>query len=199
MMTREQMEMIVWHYEPLHKTHTPLVNRDEWVEEKVDETIANYLKRTEQKWEDLTLGEQNDMTWEHQSSAHMTYDGLRSENYHTDEKFWKERGPFYVVCMRWDQCYGGAEEGGWWYSAPSLVKWCAVPTYEMGEWLAKTLTEKSKEKKYEPVYSALGGDDSVNSNYPEGYIPSGWVGARDLEFRVSHEVVEPQFERPYYE
>lgn len=199
MLNREQIEMIVWHYEPLHRRQRPLVNREEWVEKKVDETIANMLKKCEKNWDDLTLHEQNEEIGWHTSNAHMTFDGMVGHGEMVCEKRWKEQGPFYVTCVRWDSCFGGPEEGGWYYSAPSLVKWCAVPTYEMGKWLAETLNEKAKEKTYRPVYSALGGDDTVSSTYPEGYIPRGWVGDRDIVFRVSHEACQIDFERPHYE
>ena len=200
MLTREQTEMIIWHSEPLHKVSIKLVNREEYVEAETDKSIKAYLERKDLNWDDLTLGEQNEMVWQHQCSNNMSFDGMCSYGspYREDKEF-KQNGPYYVTCISWSRCYGGPEEGGWYYTAPDLVKWCALPTYEMAEWLAKTLTEKAKEKKYEPQYSALGGDDSVNSVYPEGYIPTGWVGNREWEYQVSHEVVRPDFQRPHYE
>lgn len=200
MLTREQIEMIVWHTAPMHGSKTKLVDGARWKTEREDDLMEKWLEKKDLCWSKLTAKQKNDLTYAATRDAHNEFAYKCSEGALVDEKEWKETGPFYVVCQREDQCYGGPEEGGWYYHRPSLVKWCAVPTHEMAVELQKTLTaETQAQPEYRPRFQELGGDDTVNSTYPEGFIPRGWVGSRNFDFYVTHEVVRLEFQTPHYE
>lgn len=72
--------------------------------------------------------------------------------------------------------YGGNDEGGWWYSVRRFVRVAA-----MGDRISLEIDREYLEKSAsnpEPQWNQslehLGGDDTVNSSQPEGYIPRGW-------------------------
>lgn len=184
----------------MHGSRTDLVDKERWMTQRADDLIQAWLDKHDRCWSELELSKQNELTYAAERDAHNEFGYKSSIGDLVDEKHWKETGPFYVVCQREDQCFGGPEEGGWYYSRPSLVKWCAVPTYEMAVELQKTLTaETQAQPAYRPRYQELGGDETVNSTYPEGFIPQGWVGSRNFDFYVTHEVVRLEFQTPHYE
>lgn len=107
------------------------------------------------------------------------------------------------VCER---CYGGPEEGGWWYDVMKLESTIYCDNWEQ----ADRIVEESKEelerqnvqrrKDYTFAYDQLG-DDSTSS-YPEGYIPNGWSDGG--EYRLITESIlgscdNSNAPRPHYE
>ena len=45
----------------------------------------------------------------------------------------KKPGCWYVILVSTQQCYGGPEEGGWWYSTGKLEAYKEYPTEELAE------------------------------------------------------------------
>ena len=88
--------------------------------------------------------------------------------------------PWYVKILRHSQVYCGPEEGGTWGVDYEFVKWASFATKEEARafWEDYNKQASEKESTYQPNYEALGGDDSVSSNYPEGYIPRGWAATK---------------------
>jgi hypothetical protein len=72
------------------------------------------------------------------------------------------------------RCYGGPEEGGWWYDDWNYQGSIRCIDERQAQDLKR---EMEQDPALEPVrnyeaYDALG--DESNSSYPEGYIPTGW-------------------------
>lgn len=95
-------------------------------------------------------------------------------------------GGVYLSVYSVERCYGGPEEGGWWYD---------VRTLEGSEWFATEAEARAVEQelraapalatvRHEGAYDALGGDDTVSSSRPEGYIPTGWSDRTDYHIYV---------------
>lgn len=73
-----------------------------------------------------------------------------------------ERGevvPFYVAAIGMDRCYGGPEEGGWWYDVTTVLQVFKVWDWEQAHTRAKELKEE-----YPTCprgrYSVIGGQDT---------------------------------------
>ena len=87
--------------------------------------------------------------------------------------------PAFVVKYRHNRVFGGPEEGGWYRSVVSMVKWTVFPSKALAEIVLAFLKEEQEKQNkteiFRPHYESLGGDDTVSSTYTEGYIPTGWV------------------------
>lgn len=59
----------------------------------------------------------------------------------------KETDPHYVVLVSSVQCYGGPEEGGWWYTRQYVEEYQLYPTKEMAEKVAKEVEKSAEELK----------------------------------------------------
>lgn len=57
----------------------------------------------------------------------------------------KEAKPFYVILVENVRCYGGPEEGGWWYDRHHLVEYQEYPTEEIASEVAEKVKEAAKE------------------------------------------------------
>jgi len=114
----------------------------------------------------------------------------------SDETF--QNRVWYVMITSSRQCYGGPEEGGWYYQQEQFVKWCAVPSRQLA--LAIVAEHNMMKQSYnEGNWEALGGDDTVSSSYPEGYIPSGFVFRNDNYAEVCAMPCLYHQEKPHYE
>lgn len=57
----------------------------------------------------------------------------------------KETDPHYVVLVSSVQCYGGPQEGGWWYPHRVVEEYQLFPTLELAEQVAEKVREKAEE------------------------------------------------------
>jgi hypothetical protein len=98
------------------------------------------------------------------------------------------------------RCYGGPEEGGWWYDAWVFQGSVKCATREGAEKIREDMLKELKPERNPHAYAALGGDDTCTSSCPEGYIPRGW--SEGIEYQVLIEDRPGQrhsTERPRYE
>ena len=63
----------------------------------------------------------------------------------------------------------------------------------MAVWLAEMMNREHKNKRRGSI-SGLGGDETLSSTYPEGFIPSGWVSSSETEYKVSHQAIDTRSE-----
>lgn len=107
----------------------------------------------------------------------------------------------YVVIVSSNQCYGGPEEGGWYYHHEELVKWTSCRTREEADALILEYNTLKKQNRalHQMDLSALGGDDTVSSTYPEGYIPRGFSFNKSTHAHHQWLPFIPQQETPHYE
>ena len=103
------------------------------------------------------------------------------------------------------QCYGGPEEGGWWYSFYDLEVTKHFYSWEAAEKAYDSLTEWAEEQTKERKRAAtlaLANMPEGNDPYldTEGYIPRHQVGDEEIYLVVEKERGENQTtERPHYE
>jgi hypothetical protein len=110
----------------------------------------------------------------------------------------------YVNVYETYQCYGGPEEGGWWFMAGELVE-CLGPMSKVEAEAAAKAIRKGDECKVKSEY--LMGYNSTDGKDPDGvpdddYIMVGGAwGYVDLQVLVRDEVGVEYFpkERPRYE
>lgn len=79
--------------------------------------------------------------------------------------------PFYVVAYGIDRCYGGPQEGGWWYDATTIHKVYKVWTVRQALAFARMLREQYPKPRH-PRYSVIGGQDQyVQTFYDPSQFP----------------------------
>jgi hypothetical protein len=92
--------------------------------------------------------------------------------------------PAFVSVYRKHRCYGGPEEGGWWYTRHALEGYIPFPTQTAAEtWLkdAKSLVEKQNHKEAPSRWKAMANlPDHETAYHDEGYIPQGWDDGGEL-------------------
>ena len=108
--------------------------------------------------------------------------------------------PCFLSVYEVGECYGGPEEGGWWYSAHGYEGSIPCASRAEAELLRERLEAEvnAEREPFRPAYAALGEEPS--SSYPEGYIPSGWCA--ESKYRVLIEDRRGEHEshgRPHYE
>lgn len=90
----------------------------------------------------------------------------------------------FVSIYRCQQCFGGPEEGGWWYNRLILEGSIPFPAKEDAEkWLdeAKKQVEKQNEIEAPDRHKAMENlPDEENAYYDEGFIPLGWNDGGEL-------------------
>lgn len=112
----------------------------------------------------------------------------------------------YLSVYTIEQCYGGPEEGGWWYTVSKLDSYIYCDNHEQAERLIKEAEQElaamniQRRKDYASSYDRLGEESS--SSYPEGYIPTAWSDGG--EYRLIIESVlgsqdNSNAPRPHYE
>jgi len=144
-------------------------------------------------------------------SDHDTYDGtlrryLASHYLHNPEEGWYDpRDIIYVTTYRIEECYGGPEEGGWYYTTKTPYSF-TVLEYHNPESLVEAYRVRVARQVelgqtvYTPDYEALGGDETVNATFPEGYIPSGWIASQNWVVEVEPRLgFYTENETPHYE
>lgn len=112
----------------------------------------------------------------------------------------------YLCVYRRHQCYGGPEEGGWWYDRDVLESHIAFPSREVAEkWLekAKALAEDINRSEAPQRHTAMASLPDIETAYhPEGFIPRGWGDGGEVWVAIektlgaSDNSKEP---RPHYE
>lgn len=96
--------------------------------------------------------------------------------------------PAYVSVYRRHQCFGGPEEGGWWYDRIILEGSIRFPTTEQAEAFleqAKAEVEQQNQDEAPARYRAMANlpdEDEVccPAGYSEGYIPTDWDDGGEL-------------------
>jgi len=195
-------EKQVWHYhqmgqpnermlmEPLERGKT----RMQWFNEKLGANLAQHYPWTGEE-------ELKEFRAENPDEYHNLYSDFDYLHQHhtfkqSDETFYNR--VWYVMITSSQQCYGGPEEGGWYYQREEFVKWCAVPSRQLALEIVAEYN-MMKQPDYKPNWDALGDDDTVSSSYPEGYIPSSFVFRKDNYAEVCVlPCLQPQ-ETPHYE
>jgi hypothetical protein len=126
------------------------------------------------------------LEWEISIKYHYFCENQQITEYEILEEDWLRDGPFFVVEYESSQHYGGPEEGGWWYHSARMNRWTMLGNHAAAEALVDILNKKSVETVNPDAYRMLGGDETVNSTYPEGYIPSGWSDKTKRRYSLEH-------------
>jgi len=100
--------------------------------------------------------------------------------------------PAFVSVYRHCRCFGGPEEGGWWYDRRELVGSKPFLSHEAAsQWLESAKVEVERQNAQEApqrarAMASLPDEDSepCPANCPEGYIPTGWDDGGTLEIVV---------------
>lgn len=200
-------EQFNWHYLPMGDMHTwklyePLrlgMTQEEYVDYKMSEKLR------EKAWAGFNCPEalrehSEDEYWHCKQTVEY---GLSYHHFKRVSDAFVFPGPplHYVVITKSSERYGGAEEGGWYYHTEELIKWTSCRTREEADALILEYNTLKKQKRalHQMDLSALGGDDTVNSTYPEGYIPRGFSFSNETHARHQWLPFIPQQETPHYE
>lgn len=112
----------------------------------------------------------------------------------------------HVSVYRRTRCYGGCEEGGWWYDRNELVGSIPFPTEEEAhQWLdaAKAEVEAENRRTAPARHRAMARLPDADTAYSgEGYIPAGWSDGGELFVIVEERCGEAHNmdeEAPHYE
>ncbi len=92
-----------------------------------------------------------------------------SRNYMEYEPKWKWAAAYEVT-----QCYGGPEEGGWWFQSGHLVEAKRFPNRAQA-WKQVEAWRKEKYPSTGKQYSVIGGEDYdcwVEDEYPADFFPT---------------------------
>lgn len=114
--------------------------------------------------------------------------------------------PCFVSIYRESRCYGGPEEGGWWYSRSEFEGGIPFQTREEAEkWLETAMKEvEAANVKTSPARAmAMANLPDVETAYhDEGYIPQGWNDGGKLRVIIEDRLGEfdnSNQETPHYE
>lgn len=98
----------------------------------------------------------------------------------------------FVSIYHQNQCYGGPEEGGWWYPVLKLEGGTPFPTRKAAEDYIKIAEEevKADNKSTQPDRNRATANlpDEESASYPEGYIPTGWSDGGELVILIESEL-----------
>lgn len=117
---------------------------------------------------------------------------------------WKDHRGLWAVCeYLYSRKEGGCEEGGWQYDRIEFSQLICLFVSEANaqdyvslmynEYEARTKKARTISHYGGNPYSDLGGDETVSSNYPEGYIPRGYCWGQRTRL-----MVEPQKSEVHY-
>lgn len=108
-------------------------------------------------------------------------------------------GPLYLGVYRIERCYGGPEEGGWYYDSGEVVEWYKLRRSERGHdgRIKRSVLRALLRDIAQRVGYVLNG----NEPRPKGYrTRSSVIGGPDIEVRMSSFVPEHfPVSRPHYE
>ena len=87
----------------------------------------------------------------------------------------------FVSVYRTRRCYGGPEEGGWWYDRTMLMGSVGFPSMEAAEQyfrvtslLVSEMNEQEHPERIRAMASLPDEDTCWTSDSGEGFIPTGW-------------------------
>ena len=104
---------------------------------------------------------------------------------------------FFVGVYNCDRCYGGPEEGGWYYNHLTHVRSMPVESREHGRQVIKALCE-AQEAPVDHSASIPEGDSPFLDT--EGYIPTGFAVESGYSFFIERTPGDHRTtERPRYE
>jgi len=124
---------------------------------------------------------------------------------------YKEADRVYVSVYRRHQCYGGPEEGGWWYDRNEFIGAVEFQDRESAEkWLAVAkhgIENRNREEapeRYRAMANLPDPDKEPLPDFPdcEGYIPQGWDDGGELYITIEESRGEQDNSnepRPHYE
>lgn len=122
-----------------------------------------------------------------------------------NEEF-REAKPCFVSIYRTEQCYGGPEEGGWWYDVTVLDGSVPFASHEAAEeWMeaAKSQVETINAEEQPDRNRAMANLPDIETAYhDEGYIPQGWGDGGKLWITIEDKAGESDNSReprPHYE
>ena len=116
----------------------------------------------------------------------------RLADYVSEQPNYEQAKPAFVSVYRHHRCYGGPEEGGWWYDRYELEGSIAFATHDEAEaWLEKAKAEIERQNRAEAParYRAMASlpdedNEPCPANCPEGYIPRDWDDGGELQILV---------------
>lgn len=105
------------------------------------------------------------------------------------------------------QCYGGPEEGGWWYDHLRLEAYRICKTEEEARETKRQMrefvdqkNEEYKANKYRHYEALPDPDEYPDPSCNEGYIPTGWSDGEEFEIITENYPGENETQgRPVYE
>jgi hypothetical protein len=121
-------------------------------------------------------------------------------------KEFSEASPCYLSVYRREQCYGGPEEGGWWYDRIEWEGGVPFASREAAErYLESAKAEVEAVNRAEApnrAHATANLPDAEGASYPEGYIPRGWGDGGERFVEIEDEPGESdntRQPRPRYE
>lgn len=101
--------------------------------------------------------------------------------------------PVWVSVYRHSRCYGGPEEGGWWYDRYYLEGSVRFADETLAQnYLMKIRAEVEQQNIDEQpdrnrAMAMLPDEDCDTAYHPEGFIPNGWSDGGDLQVVVEEQ------------
>ena len=109
----------------------------------------------------------------------------------------------YVNVYEVSQCYGGPEEGGWWFTAGELLETIGPVLEEEARDLSRAIIEedKTKVKEYMMGFSSTDGCDADGNGDDSYLLHGGGWGEMKLQTLVQDKPGDKFFpsERPYHD
>ena len=170
--------------------------RRQWIDEKMEvflETRPNYLDGDEDGDEEGN--------WKGYKRSCLRDQFENKSSYYSfalDDGSYRS-GAWYVMMTRESRQYLGPEEGGTWGGCSQFVKWTSFFTREEAKAFIEWYNANKKAPPTTDSLDLLGGDDTVSSTYPEGYIPRGFSFDKSLEVYLVILPYVPEPEPYYYE
>ena len=198
---------LVWHYQEMgndaqYRALLPRFigqTREEWVADKMEDFIEahpNFLEGDEDGdenglWKGYKRSNLEDQMSQESCGFHFAQDGDYA-------------GAWYVMMTRESRQYLGPEEGGTYGGCSEFIKWTAFNTRDEAEafvewYKINKKADHTNKMEWQQSLDLLGGDDTVSSTYPEGYIPSGFKFDSSMEVYLTALPYVPEPEPYYYE
>ena len=107
----------------------------------------------------------------HATQHYPGVDWVYADEMAQDEKW-------YVMITRDERVFVSPAEGGCYDTVSHFIKWTYFDTKEKARNFVRAYNLEAMKMRMGGDHSMLGGDDTVSSMYPEGYIPTGWVAEK---------------------